>query len=257
MCNRMYDALGGDIYFDEINLKSIDLKSLRESIGCVSQEPVLIYGSIKENLLYGNSDATDKDIEEALNLANAQFVYELDKGLDTFVGVGSMLNLSGGQKQRVAIARALIKKPKILILDEATSALDPKSENEVQEAIQRIQKELGESMTIIMIAHRLQTIMTAANLIYLQDPKTAVQATKGDGSSDYDDIIDRLEKTNYAHQKEQQANNESENNMNDSILQKMMAKQKSNLFASSPSSPKSLKTSEKQELIPEHENNDA
>ena len=144
MCNRMYDALEGDIYFDEINLKSIDLKSLRESIGYVSQEPVLIYGSIKENLLYGNSDATDKDIEEALNLANAQFVYELDKGLDTFVGVGSVITLSGGQKQRVAIARALIKKPKILILDEATSALDSKAENEVQEAIQRIQKELGE-----------------------------------------------------------------------------------------------------------------
>ena len=67
----MYDTLGGDIYFDDINLKSIDLKSLRESIGYVSQEPVLIYGSIRENLLYGNSEATDKDIENALNLANA------------------------------------------------------------------------------------------------------------------------------------------------------------------------------------------
>jgi ABC-type multidrug transport system fused ATPase/permease subunit len=82
-------------------------------------------------------------------------VHTLDDGLNTFVGVGSMLNLSGGQKQRVAIARALIKKPKILILDEATSALDPKSESEVQEAIAHIQKEKGESMTIIMIAHRL------------------------------------------------------------------------------------------------------
>jgi ABC-type multidrug transport system fused ATPase/permease subunit len=136
----------------------------------------LIYGTIKENLLYGNSDATDQDIKEALDLANAQFVYDLDLGLDTFVGVGSMLNLSGGQKQRVAIARALIKKPKILILDEATSALDPKSEHEVQGAIQHIQEEKGESMTIIMIAHRLQTIMTAQNLIYLQDPNNAIAA---------------------------------------------------------------------------------
>jgi len=111
-----------------------------------------------------------------------------------------MLNLSGGQKQRVAIARALIRKPKILILDEATSALDPKSENEVQEAILHIQKKLGESMTIIMIAHRLQTITTADNLVYLQNPKTAIQVMKNDGTSNYNDIIERLEKTNYAHQ---------------------------------------------------------
>ena len=114
-------------------------------------------------------------------------------------------------------------------------------------------------MTIIIIAHRLQTIMTADNLIYLQDPKTALQATKGDGSSDHDAIIELLQKTNYAHQKEQQASNETENNnnINDSILQKMMAKQKLNLSASNFGSPKSLKTSEKQEKIPEHENNDA
>jgi ABC-type multidrug transport system fused ATPase/permease subunit len=71
MCNRIYDALEGEIFFDDINLKSLDLTSLRDSIGYVSQEPVLIYGSIKENLIYGKSDATDKDIEEALNLANA------------------------------------------------------------------------------------------------------------------------------------------------------------------------------------------
>ena len=200
MCNRLYDPLAGDIFYDGVNLRTICLKSLRESIGYVSQEPVLIYGTIKENLLYGNSDATDQDIKEALDLANAQFVYDLDLGLDTFVGVGSMLNLSGGQKQRVAIARALIKKPKILILDEATSALDPKSEHEVQGAIQHIQEEKGESMTIIMIAHRLQTIMTAQNLIYLQDPNNAIAALKG--TADYDNVIERLEKTNYAHQQD-------------------------------------------------------
>lgn len=191
----------GAVLFDDVNLKSIDLKSLRESIGYVAQEPVLIYGSIKENLLYGNSDATDKEIEEALELANAQFVHTLDDGLNTFVGVGSMLNLSGGQKQRVAIARALIKKPKILILDEATSALDPKSESEVQEAIAHIQKEKGESMTIIMIAHRLQTIMTAQNLLYLADPKSTLEGAKG--TAEYDAIIDRLEKTDYAHQQKE------------------------------------------------------
>lgn len=92
----MYDTQNGHISYDGVNLKNFDLKSLRESVGYVSQEPVLIYGSIKENLLYGNSDATEKDIEEALCLSNAQFVHSLDLGLDTFVGVGSMLNLSGG-----------------------------------------------------------------------------------------------------------------------------------------------------------------
>lgn len=92
----MYDPQAGDINFDDVKLKDADLKSLRDSIGYVSQEPVLIYGSIKENLLYGNSTASDADIDAALELADAGFVHNLDNGLSTFVGVGSMLNLSGG-----------------------------------------------------------------------------------------------------------------------------------------------------------------
>ncbi len=88
-------------------------------------------GTIRDNLLYGNKDATQADIDEALKRADATFVNELEKGIDTYVGSGSVLNLSGGQKQRIAIARALIKNPRILVLDEATSALDPKSEAEV------------------------------------------------------------------------------------------------------------------------------
>lgn len=107
----------------------MSLKALRESIGFVSQEPALILGTIRENLIYGNSDATEQDIENALRQANADFVLDtLEKGLDTYVGSSSVLNLSGGQKQRIAIARALIKKPQILVLDEATSALDSRSE---------------------------------------------------------------------------------------------------------------------------------
>ena len=110
----------------------MDLTTLRGMIGYVSQEPVLILGTIRENLQYGNKDATQADMERALNQADAGFVFtQLKDGLDTYVGSSSVSNLSGGQKQRVAIARALIKQPKILVLDEATSALDPKSEAEV------------------------------------------------------------------------------------------------------------------------------
>jgi ABC-type multidrug transport system fused ATPase/permease subunit len=98
----------------------------------------LILGTIRDNLLYGNKDATESDITTALMRADASFVQDLEKGVDTYVGSGSVMNLSGGQKQRIAIARALIKKPKILVLDEATSALDPKSEAEVQTAISKI-----------------------------------------------------------------------------------------------------------------------
>lgn len=101
----------------------------------------MIIGTIKENLLYGNRDATDKQIKDALRRANATFVYDFEAKLETFIGSGSVVNLSGGQKQRLAIARALLKQPKILIFDEATSALDPKSENEVQAAIEALERE--------------------------------------------------------------------------------------------------------------------
>lgn len=126
---------------DSKNLKDYSLHQLRNSIGYVSQEPVLILGTIRENLLHAKNNATEEEIEEALQKANAGFVKYLEKGLDTYIGSSSVSNLSGGQKQRIAIARALIKKPKILILDEATSALDPKSEKEVQKAIDQISNE--------------------------------------------------------------------------------------------------------------------
>jgi ABC-type multidrug transport system fused ATPase/permease subunit len=96
LIERYYDPSAGEINFDQTSLKEIDLKSLRESIGYVSQEPVLLIGTIKDNLKYGNKDATEKDIEQAIKRANAEFVYKLDKKLDTYVGTGSIINLSGG-----------------------------------------------------------------------------------------------------------------------------------------------------------------
>lgn len=116
------------------------------------------------------------------------------------------MNLSGGQKQRIAIARALVKKPKLLILDEATSALDPKSEKEVQDAIDKISQEsqagTGEKLTIVMIAHRLQTIVTAQNLLYIESPNSMLAGSKG--TKEYEDIMQRLQEHNYKHQAEQE-----------------------------------------------------
>ena len=111
LINRFYDPKEGEIFYGQTPLKNIDLKTLRESIGWVGQEPVLIVGTIRENILYGNYDATEADVKHAIEQANATFIYQMEKGLDTYVGSSTVLNLSGGQKQRIAIARALIKKP--------------------------------------------------------------------------------------------------------------------------------------------------
>ena len=170
---------------------------MRDKIGWVGQEPVLILGTIRENLKYGKANATEEDMDEVIKLANAKkFISEQEKGLDTYVGSGSILNLSGGQKQRIAIARALIKKPQILVLDEATSALDSKSEQEVQSAISNI-SERQKDLTVIMIAHRLQTIKSAQNLLYIESPTNIESAEKG--TEKYDELIGRLMKTTYAH----------------------------------------------------------
>ncbi len=142
LLNRYYDPAEGTIKYGDDDLKQLNLTKLRDMIGWVGQEPVLIVGTIRENLSYGSKDATEEDMKAALKSASAlDFVMELENQLDTYVGAGSILNLSGGQKQRIAIARALIKKPQILVLDEATSALDPKSEQEVQAALTNIQEE--------------------------------------------------------------------------------------------------------------------
>ena len=127
----------------------------------------------------------------------------MEHKLDTYIGSASVLNLSGGQKQRIAIARALIKKPKLLILDEATSALDPKSDKEVQDAIDKISNEqsnddTAKKITIVMIAHRLQTIMTAQNLLYIEDASTMFAGSKG--SPEYESILQKLQEQVYKHQ---------------------------------------------------------
>jgi ATP-binding cassette subfamily B (MDR/TAP) protein 1 len=152
-----------------MDVVTINLRSLRQTLGYVSQEPVLFNTSIKENLKFGKADATDKEIIEALTSANAYDFIENKmgaEGINTMVGSAGG-QLSGGQKQRIAIARAFIKKPKILLLDEATSALDKKNEQIVQEAINNIRKQLG-AVTTVVIAHRLSTIKDADNILVMR-----------------------------------------------------------------------------------------
>ncbi|OCC15032.1 Lipid A export ATP-binding/permease protein MsbA [Dissulfuribacter thermophilus] len=161
---RFFDPTTGQILWDDLDLKDLDTKSLRRLIGLVTQDIVLFGDTIRENIAYGRSDATDKEIEEAARMAQAHdFIKNLPQGYDTVLDERG-LNLSGGQRQRIAIARALLKDPPLLILDEATSALDTLSEQGVQEALKIAKK----GRTTITIAHRLSTIQDA-DLIAVMD----------------------------------------------------------------------------------------
>ena len=135
---RFYDATNGSITIDGQDIRKVTLDSLREQVGIVPQETVLINGSVYDNILYGRLDATREEVEAAAKAANAHdFIMQLPKGYETMLGDRGM-NISGGQRQRITIARAILKNPQILILDEATSALDTESERVVQEALDRL-----------------------------------------------------------------------------------------------------------------------
>lgn len=166
ICNlipRFYDVDSGSVTVDGIDVRDIKIKSLRENIGIVQQDVYLFSGTVKDNIGYGKSDATDKEIIEAAKLAGAyEFIKSLPHGFDTYVGERGV-KLSGGQKQRISIARVFLKNPPILILDEATSALDNKSEIVVQDSIEKLSK----GRTTITIAHRLTTVQNADLIIVM------------------------------------------------------------------------------------------
>jgi subfamily B ATP-binding cassette protein MsbA len=161
---RFYAPTGGRIEIDGIDTGTVNLLSLRAQIGLVPQETFLFGGTVRENIAYGRSGASQAEIEEAARAAYAHdFIVALPGGYDTVVGERGV-KLSAGQRQRVAIARALLKDPRILILDEATSALDTESERAVQAALER----LMEGRTSFVIAHRLSTVQRADRIIVLQ-----------------------------------------------------------------------------------------
>lgn len=149
------------------DIRTLCPKELRESIGVVSQEPLLFAESIADNIRYGRRTATDKEVEKAARIAHVlKFTETLPDGLRTQVGQRGTL-LSGGQKQRIAIARVILKDPPIVIFDEATSALDAESERHVQKAVGNVMK----GRTVLSVAHRLSTIMQADRIMVLKDGK--------------------------------------------------------------------------------------
>jgi ATP-binding cassette subfamily B protein len=170
---RAYDVGEGSITLDGVDIRHIELTSLRSQIGIVFQESFLFSTTIKENISYGRPDATQEEIEEAARLAQADgFIRELPLGYDTIVGERGM-GLSGGQKQRIAIARALLNKPKVLILDDATSALDMETEHEIQTAIRQVMA----GRTVFMIAHRISTLRRADEILVLDRGHTMQRGT--------------------------------------------------------------------------------
>ncbi|MFY8020439.1 MAG: ABC transporter ATP-binding protein, partial [Bacteroidia bacterium] len=168
---KFYDQESGTILFDGIPSQDFQLTELRSQMAFVPQDVILFGGSIKENIAYGNPEATDEQIMDAAQKANAhEFISKFPEAYQTIVGERG-IKLSGGQRQRIAIARAILKNPAILILDEATSSLDSESEQLVQEALER----LMEGRTSFVIAHRLSTIRNANQIVVID--KGIVQET--------------------------------------------------------------------------------
>ncbi|MFD2890820.1 ABC transporter ATP-binding protein [Flavobacterium chuncheonense] len=164
LLTRFYDVQEGAIKIDGVNIKDMNIHSLRALMGLVTQDSILFNDTIKNNLLIGKPNATDEEIIAALKIANAyEFIKDLPHGINTNIGDAGG-KLSGGQKQRLSIARAVLKNPPIMILDEATSALDTESEKLVQDALEKMMQ----NRTSVVIAHRLSTIQKADTIVVMQ-----------------------------------------------------------------------------------------
>ena len=173
---RFYPVAAGKILIDEQPIESVSIASLRATIGLVSQDVFLFEGSVRDNIAYADPQASEAQIIEAAKSAEAlQFISNLPDGLDTLVGERGV-KLSGGQRQRLSLARAILKNPPILILDEATSAVD----NETEAAIQRSLATVSKGRTVLVVAHRLSTIVGADNIVVLDAGKVVEQGQHAD-----------------------------------------------------------------------------
>ena len=184
---RLYDSTSGEIKFDGKNIRDLELDSLRNKIGLVSQDIFLFEGTVFENIAYGNLDANDEEVWKAARLSESdKFINQLPNKENTIVGERGQ-KLSGGQRQRISIARAILKNPEILILDEATSAVD----NETEAAIQRSINTLKKGRTVIAIAHRLSTIRNA-EIIYVLEEGKVVESGNHEGLLEINGVYSKL-----------------------------------------------------------------
>ncbi len=196
---RFYDIKSGSIKFDGIDIRDIDITSLRDNISFVFQDNFLFTGTIRENILMGKKDATEEELNAVIKMAHLdEFLSSLECGIDTYVGERGA-SLSGGQRQRVAIARAMIKNAPIVILDEATSALDNESEAIVQKALDN----LMQNKTVFVIAHRLSTINNADRIAVINEGELVELGTHSQLMS--------IENGNYKHLYEMQFKNQEVN----------------------------------------------
>ena len=170
---RLYDATEGEVLVGGINVKDYDIKALRNQVANVLQKNILFSGTIKENIRWGDENATDEEIERVCKLAQAdEFIQGFDDKYDTYIEQGGT-NVSGGQKQRLCIARALLKKPKILILDDSTSAVDTKTDSLIRKAF----REEIPNTTKIIIAQRISSVEDADKILVMQNGKIVGMGT--------------------------------------------------------------------------------
>lgn len=170
---RFYDVDGGRICIDGRDLRELTQTSLRNSIGIVMQHSIIFAGTIADNLRFVKADATDAELRDALRFAALEdFVAGLPDQLESVIGEAGV-NLSGGQRQRLSIARVFLKNPNILILDEATSALDTRSEQQIQEELEKLMR----GRTTLIIAHRLSTIRRADRIVVMSHGRIAESGT--------------------------------------------------------------------------------
>ena len=173
LLGRLYDVSEGAVLIDGADVRSVDVRSLRQSIAVVDDDPFLFSASVHENIAYGRPDATREEVELAAERAQAAgFIAELPNGYDTRVGERGM-TLSGGQRQRVAIARALLADPRVLVLDDATSSVDASTEQAIKTAL----REVMAGRTTFVIAHRLSTIALADDIVVLEGGRVAARGT--------------------------------------------------------------------------------
>ena len=173
LISRFYDVEEGAVLIDGYDIRDVSLKSLRDQIGVVLQEPFLFNGTVAQNIAYGNPDAPIEEIVAASQAANAyNFILEMTDGFDTVLGERGV-KISGGERQRISIARAILRDPRILILDEATASMDTETESQIQQALERLVK----GRTTFAIAHRLSTLKHSSRLLIIEDGQLAEMGT--------------------------------------------------------------------------------